>query len=81
MRYDPAILKKYQIWLFLLTYIGYSSIHFQREGWALSKKFILKEEAFHGYLGVKMMSRVDSIQLLAYGIAMYVGGALGDIYD
>lgn len=67
--------------MFILTYFGYCNIHFQREGWSMSKFYILQDEVLKETLDFKMLSRLDSLQLLCYAIAMYAGGFIADRYN
>ncbi|CDW80091.1 sugar phosphate exchanger 3 [Stylonychia lemnae] len=70
--------RSFQIRVYLITYLGYAVIHFQREFWSLSKKYITKESK---ELTKDVLSRFDTAQLLTYAIVMYIGGILGDQYN
>ncbi len=67
-----------QVSVYLITYLAYATIHFQREFWSLSKKYITKQ---HAELSKDVLSRFDTAQLLTYAIVMYISGMLGDSYN
>lgn len=68
-----------QVSVYLITYLAYATIHFQREFWSLSKKYITKEHP--DALPKDVLSRFDTAQLLTYALVMYISGMLGDSYN
>jgi sugar phosphate permease len=69
---------KEQIKVYLITYVSYAVIHFQREFWSMSKTKITKQ--LPNITNVEM-SRFDTAQLFFYAVFLYVCGILGDSYD
>jgi sugar phosphate permease len=64
--------------VYLITYFAYALIHVQREFWSLSKPLITKEQP---ELTPTVLSRFDTLQLLTYGICLFIAGMLGDNYN
>ena len=73
------LIRKEQIKVYLITYLSYSIIHFQREFWSLAKTYITKK--FPKELSKATLSRFDTAQLFVYALFLYICGAVGDIYD
>ena len=67
-----------QIKVYLLTYLGYSMIHFQREFWSLGKSFVSQR---HPELSKSVLSTFDFSEMAAYGLFLYVCGTAGDRFD
>lgn len=68
-----------QIKVYLITYIAYALIHFQREFWSLSKPYITEKHPEE--LSKTILSRFDTVQLFFYAVCLYICGVLGDSYD
>lgn len=68
-----------QIKVYLITYLAYSLVHFQREFWSLSKSKIVHEHPKE--LSKSILSRFDTAQLLAYAFFLYICGIIGDSYN
>jgi sugar phosphate permease len=68
-----------QIKVYFLTYFSYALIHIQREFWSLSKPIITAEHP--NELPGNVLSNFDTVQLLVYGICLYIAGMLGDNYN
>lgn len=67
-----------QIKVYLITYVSYAVIHFQREFWSMSKTNITKQLP---EITKEQMSRFDTAQLFFYAVFLYICGILGDSYD
>ena len=67
-----------QVKVYLLTYIAYSLIHFQREFWSLSKKQLKNEKHI---FTTEQLSRFDFAELILYSIFLYICGMIGDRFD
>lgn len=65
--------------MYLITYISYALIHFQREFWSLSKPYITAEHPQE--LTKSDLSKFDTAQLFFYAFFLYVCGILGDSYN
>ena len=55
------------------------SVHIFREFWSMSKKSILKEDAY--VIDEETLSRFDAIFLFTYAILIFLGGVLGDRWN
>jgi sugar phosphate permease len=64
--------------VYLITYISYALIHFQREFWSMSKPYISEQ---HKELDKATLSRFDTAQLFFYAFFLYICGILGDSYN
>jgi sugar phosphate permease len=67
-----------QVKVYLLTYIAYSLIHFEREFWSLSKKQLKNEKQI--FTTVEL-SRFDFAELILYSIFLFICGVVGDTFD
>lgn len=63
--------------MFLLTYLSYGSIHVYREFWSLSKPVIEDNEGKY-HSSKEVLSDVDTVNFMVYGLAQFVTGAMGD---
>jgi sugar phosphate permease len=67
-----------QVKVYLLTYIAYSLIHFEREFWSLSKKQLKNEKHI---FTTEQLSRFDFAELILYSVFLFVCGVVGDTFD
>jgi sugar phosphate permease len=67
-----------QVKVYLLTYIAYALIHFEREFWSLSKKQLKNEKHI---FTTEELSRFDFAELILYSIFLFVCGVIGDTFD
>ena len=67
--------------VYIVSYIAYSCIHFHREFWSMSKRMIVVDPVMGPALPKSLMSKFDSSWLFTYAICMYIGGAVGDVFD
>ena len=71
--------KKLQIGMFALCYISYGSVHIYREFWSQSKTLIEDNEGKY-HSSKEILSDVDTVNFLVYGLMQFISGALGDAY-
>jgi MFS transporter, OPA family, solute carrier family 37 (glycerol-3-phosphate transporter), member 3 len=64
--------------VYLLTYIAYSLIHFEREFWSLSKKQLKNDKQI---FTTEQLSRFDFAELILYSVFLFVCGVVGDTFD
>ncbi len=64
--------------MYLLTYIAYSFIHFEREFWSLSKKQLKNEKRI---FTTQQLSHFDFAELILYSVFLFVCGVVGDSFD
>ena len=72
--------KKEQIKVYLITYIAYSLIHFERVFWSLSKSY-LKTGPYKDQFTTTVLSSFDFAELIAYSFFLYLSGIIGDNFD
>lgn len=60
-----------------MTYLSYGCIHIYREFWSLSKPVIEDNEGKY-HSTKKLLSDVDTVNFMVYGLAQFVTGAMGD---
>ena len=68
-----------QIKVYVITYLAYSVIHFEKVFWSSSKTAISKKHPDE--LSKKIISGFDTASLLCYGFSLYICGVLGDNYN
>lgn len=65
--------------MFILCYVSYGSVHFYREFWSQSKPIIEKNmDKYH--CSKEMLSYVDTVNFMVYGLAQFISGAMGDAF-
>lgn len=67
-----------QVKVYLITYIAYALIHFEREFWSLSKKKLKNELKI---FSSEQLSYFDFAELIMYSIFLFVCGIIGDTFD
>ena len=68
---------RYQITVFVLSYISYSSVHSYREFWSVSKpKIEDQKDKYH--VGEEILSNIDFTNFLCYGLSQFINGVLAD---
>jgi len=72
--------RKEQIKVYLITYIAYSLIHFERVFWSLSKSY-LKTGPYKEYFTNGVLSSFDFAELISYSFFLYLSGIIGDNFD
>ena len=71
----------FQIMIFILSYITYSSLHFAREAWSIIKTDVEdNQEPGLGWENNNNAGFVDFFFLFSYSIGLFVSGFLGDNY-
>lgn len=71
----------FQIMIFTLSYLSYSTLHFVREGWSILKHDVEeKEPPGLNWVQNNNLGIVDFFFLLFYSIGLFVSGFLGDHY-
>mmetsp|Transcript_27286 Transcript_27286/g.24164 ORF Transcript_27286/g.24164 Transcript_27286/m.24164 type:complete len:120 (+) Transcript_27286:1-360(+) len=68
----------YQVYMFILTFFTYASLHTTREAWAFLKDKIKEEDAPGIGLSSDQLGTIDMIFLGFYAIGLYISGVLGD---
>ena len=63
--------------MFILTYLSYGSIHVYREFWSLSKPEI-EDNTGKYHSSKQLLSDVDTMNFMVYGLAQFITGAMGD---
>jgi OPA family glycerol-3-phosphate transporter-like MFS transporter 3 len=69
-----------QVKVYLITYIGYALIHFERVFWSMSKYYI-KTGKYGEFYTTKILSRFDFAELISYSFFLYLSGIIGDSFD
>ena len=69
---------KYQILVWVLSYVALFIIQMEREFWSLSKTYIARERTD---FPKTVLSRFDSVQLFFFSMGMYIAGTLGDVIN
>ena len=64
--------------VYLLTYIAYALIHFEREFWSLSKAKLKNDLKI--YTSAEL-SHFDFAELILYSIFLFICGMMGDSFD
>ena len=64
-----------QVKVYLLTYIAYALIHFEREFWSLSKKKLKNDLKIYSSTE---LSHFDFAELIMYSIFLFICGMMGD---
>ena len=68
-----------QIAMFAMCYLSYSTIHIYREFWAISKP-VIEANVDKYHTSKSILSDVDTVNFMVYGLATFVAGAVGDAY-
>lgn len=71
--------KQLQAGMFAMCYLSYSTIHVFREFWAISKP-IIEANVDKYHTSKSLLSDVDTVNFMVYGLATFVSGAVGDAY-
>ena len=69
-----------QVKVYLITYIGYALIHFERVFWSMSKSYIQTGPNKKRY-DTEVLSQFDFAELISYSIFLYLSGVIGDSFD
>jgi len=72
---------KYQIYIFVLTFFTYASLHISREAWAFMKDNIKKHDAPGIGLSANQLGTIDMFFLAFYSVGLFISGVLGDAYN
>jgi sugar phosphate permease len=69
-----------QVKVYLITYVAYALIHFERVFWSMSKSYI-KKGPFKEIYTTEVLSRFDFAELISYSFFLYLSGVIGDSFD
>ncbi|CAI2366263.1 unnamed protein product [Moneuplotes crassus] len=68
----------FQVYIFILTFLTYASLHLSREAWSFLKEEVKEEQSPGIGLSSNDLGTIDMFFLFSYSIGLFISGILGD---